>query len=229
MNHNNERIISKLKKLYALSKSSNPHEAAVALRRAQKLMQAYSISEDEIALSDIDESISDYWPVGQRRPPVYMLGLIAIIRDAFGVCSLLLNRVDTQVSFYGPKERTALAAYTYEVLGRQLMKARKEYINNQNKCLKKTTKTSRGDKFAEGWVLAVLNEIVRLSMSQEEEELVYQWLKEKYANTTEVSGREAKKARGSMDAMNAGYRKGELVRLHQPVSGQEQMKIGSTV
>nr|DAL36009.1 MAG TPA_asm: Protein of unknown function (DUF2786) [Caudoviricetes sp.] len=37
-----EKILEKLKKLLALSKSDNPHEAALALQRVQKLMQAYT-------------------------------------------------------------------------------------------------------------------------------------------------------------------------------------------
>ena len=36
-----EELIIRIKKLLALSDSSNPNEAAVALSRAQKLMQQY--------------------------------------------------------------------------------------------------------------------------------------------------------------------------------------------
>lgn len=39
-----EKVLEKLKKLLALSKSDNPHEASLALQRVQKLMQAYGIS-----------------------------------------------------------------------------------------------------------------------------------------------------------------------------------------
>lgn len=50
-----EKILEKLKKLLALSKSDNPHEAALALQRAQKLMLAYNITQADLALSDIRE------------------------------------------------------------------------------------------------------------------------------------------------------------------------------
>ncbi|HDO7482620.1 TPA: DUF2786 domain-containing protein, partial [Escherichia coli] len=81
--------IEKLKKLLALAASGNPHEAALALRRARKLMDVHGITHSDIAMSDIDETISHYWPTGSLRPPRYMLGLMNIIREAFGVNSII--------------------------------------------------------------------------------------------------------------------------------------------
>lgn len=52
MSHDKNRILDKLKKFFALSASNNPHEAARALERAQKLIQAQGISQEDIALSD---------------------------------------------------------------------------------------------------------------------------------------------------------------------------------
>ncbi len=46
--------IEKLKKLLALAASGNPHEAALALRRARKLMDVHGITHSDIAMSDID-------------------------------------------------------------------------------------------------------------------------------------------------------------------------------
>lgn len=42
------KALDKIKKCLALSKSSNPHEAAAALRQAQKLMHAHDITEREL-------------------------------------------------------------------------------------------------------------------------------------------------------------------------------------
>ena len=43
-------------------------------------MQAYNITRADLALSDIDESVSHYWAAGSVNPPRYMLGLLDIIR-----------------------------------------------------------------------------------------------------------------------------------------------------
>uniref|UniRef100_UPI001F4B364B DUF7168 domain-containing protein n=1 Tax=Escherichia coli TaxID=562 RepID=UPI001F4B364B len=88
----------------------------------------------------------------------YMLGLMNIIREVFGVNSIIHPGTHPSVGFYGNRERAALAAYTWEVLARQLKKARQQYISAQNKRIKTATRTSRGDQFAEGWVLAVISE-----------------------------------------------------------------------
>lgn len=52
-----QTIIDKISKCLALSKSANEHEAAIALRQAQALMQKYKISEKQILISDIKERI----------------------------------------------------------------------------------------------------------------------------------------------------------------------------
>lgn len=45
----NEKIVDKIRKLLALSKSSNPHEAAVALQKATALMEEHQIKNIELA------------------------------------------------------------------------------------------------------------------------------------------------------------------------------------
>lgn len=226
MPQNNEKILTKLKKLLSLSKSNNPHEAALALQRARKLMDAFNITSEDVALSDIGEEISEYWPVGAMKPPRYMLGLLTIIQDAFGVKSLILQGIKNRVSFYGLKERTALAAYAYDVLGRQLIRARRDYIGQQNKRIKTSTKSRRGDKFAEGWIIAVLGEIEKLAMTAREEVFCQRWLEKKYTRHESISGRDARDVRGADKALNQGYQKGRQVQLHQPVNGHEQRKLG---
>ncbi|HFO0269386.1 TPA: DUF2786 domain-containing protein [Enterobacter asburiae] len=222
-----EKVLEKLKKLLALSKSDNPHEASLALQRVQKLMQAYGITRDDIALSDIDESISNYWAAGSVNPPRYMLGLLGIIQAAFGVESIIHSGHKPSAGFYGNKDRVELASYTWDVLARQLITARKKHIGQQNKRIKSTTKTSRGDKFAEGWVLAVRSEVQLFAMTREERELARLWLEQKYPDSGTTTGREAGKSRDADLSRHIGYREGENVRLHQPVSGHEQRKLGS--
>ncbi|EHF4788490.1 DUF2786 domain-containing protein, partial [Salmonella enterica] len=78
MNENKDKAIRRLKKLMALTGSANSNEASAALARAQKLMAAHGITQDDIDLSDINESICDYWPVGASNPPRYMAYLLQV-------------------------------------------------------------------------------------------------------------------------------------------------------
>ena len=51
-----ERILEKIKKCLALSKSANEHEAAQALKQAQALMREYGITDIEVELSAVKET-----------------------------------------------------------------------------------------------------------------------------------------------------------------------------
>ncbi|EDX4489660.1 DUF2786 domain-containing protein [Salmonella enterica subsp. salamae] len=223
MNENKDKVIRRLKKLMALTSSSNANEASAALARAQKLADAHGITQDDIEILDINESICDYWPAGASNPPRYMAYLLQVIKDAFGVDCILLGN---GVSFYGLYNRPELAAYTFEVLGRQLIKARKDFIKTQNKRIKNSTKTARGDKFAEGWIIAVLNKIEKLARTAREVELAEHWLKKKYTHTVTRNTRKSGKTRDNDNARNSGYLEGRQASLHQPVNGQEQAKLG---
>jgi hypothetical protein len=44
------------------------------------------------------------------------------------------------IHYYGPDERPQIAAYSFEVLGKQLAKARREYIATMRKNIKPATK-----------------------------------------------------------------------------------------
>jgi hypothetical protein len=50
-----DEALLKIKKCMALSKSAEPHEAAVALRQAQKLMEQFSVNEQDMSLLDVHE------------------------------------------------------------------------------------------------------------------------------------------------------------------------------
>ena len=52
-----EELIDKIKKLLALADSSNPNEAAVALSRAQKLMERYNIEAVDLKIENVARMI----------------------------------------------------------------------------------------------------------------------------------------------------------------------------
>src|SRR3546814_17733487 len=56
MNHEElDRVLNKIQKCLALSKSAEPHEAAAAMRQAQKLMDKYNIDNSTVELAEIGE------------------------------------------------------------------------------------------------------------------------------------------------------------------------------
>ena len=56
--NDHDKILDKIKKCLALSSSSNEHEAAIALRQAQKLMELHGISDIDVKAAQAQEKLS---------------------------------------------------------------------------------------------------------------------------------------------------------------------------
>jgi hypothetical protein len=160
-----EEALKKIRKCLALSKSANEHEAGNALRQAQKLMQEFQI---DIDLMDINEAAS--LSKALKKPVAWEAWLAMAVassmqcRIVFKTGSSFFKDVKSQWSFIGVDPAPEIAAYAYEVLYRQLSRARKEFIETK---LKRVTirqnKTRRADLFCEGWVDTVRGLIGGLS------------------------------------------------------------------
>ncbi|MFT8468611.1 DUF2786 domain-containing protein [Acetobacter syzygii] len=112
-------IMERLKKLMALSRSSNVHEAAAAMERATPLMQEHQITEDDLVLSNVTECNTSFAWGAKVNPAQYQTWLWSMIQDVFGV-ECVFNTHSGHVTFYGLSGRAEMAAYTCDVLSRQL-------------------------------------------------------------------------------------------------------------
>ena len=127
---NKSELIEKIKKLLALSDSSNPNEAAIALLRAQKLMEKYKIESAELNLgNDIGEIMLK--PLSALTTQTCMNLLLSIIKKAFGIESVLhtsSSKVKT-VSLIGPSDLLECCEYIFTVLSRQAATAIGNYTS----------------------------------------------------------------------------------------------------
>lgn len=176
-----DQALSKIKKCLALAKSPNPHEAAAAMRQAQKLMAEHALSELAISMSDVSEA--RVWTVSQASNQ-WEVNLMNAVARAFG-CeyftsweSKLLAVGQTQkrvVVFVGIGVAPKVAEYAYEVLSRQCAKARLDHVRKQPKTCKPITRTARGDQFALGWANGVRSVLTYFANSDAD-----QWLLDSY-------------------------------------------------
>ena len=90
MNSNNERIMAKIRKCLALSKSDNEHEAAAALRQAKALMEKHKLE-----MSDIEQSKTQVYidenGKPSSRPPLWLNSLHSVVAAAFGCSAFSLG------------------------------------------------------------------------------------------------------------------------------------------
>lgn len=177
-----DAIIAKIKKCLALAKSSNEHEAAIALRQAQHLMTQHGITDLDIEHADIQEEAAQAG--ASSKPAQWECGLARRVASAFG-CDVFLA-IDWPVGrwvFVGPAPTGEIARYAFEVLYRQVKKQRANYIKTALKrCT--TTRTRRADLFCEGWVAAATALIERFAGNDEQQARVAAYLEHKHSLTT---------------------------------------------
>lgn len=222
-----DKIIDKIKKCLALAKSSNEHEAAAALRQAQKLMQAHGITDLDVEHADIQEE-------GTRagaalKPSRWECGLATRVASAFD-CAVFLacsHPVGRWV-FVGAAPFGEIARYAFEVLFRQVKRARASYIKTALKrCT--TTRTRRADLFCEGWVMTATELVERFAGSEAAQARITAYLEHKHKLASfQGRNRNAGKKLTERDYgdMQAGHRAGRVAQLNRGVGGVgEQLSL----
>lgn len=228
----NEKILEKIKKCLRLAKSSNENEAAAAMRQAQKLMRLHGIEHGYVVAAEGVESQNV--SVGSNKKPSAHVGMLAhMVCRAFGVdviwsVTQLFGQRESRLEFYGMDSAPEVAGYAFEVLFRQLKRDRTRYMATLNKRLKRTTKTRRGDLYAQAWVQAVEKQITAYERSEEEKAAVQTYREQRWPEVGETACRDNTKGtrRHDYDAARQGYRDGEKVDFHRGVNGPRQAALG---
>lgn len=196
------KALERIRKCLALAGSSEPHEAAAALRQAKALMEKYGISDLEASLSDIGEL--ECKSSGKSTIPMWEATLAKAVGEALGCrvmhragrCagqSYVRPYLSAQRHYYRPYyengrlffigagPRPEIARYAFETLRRQLRKARKEYLRRVGRNPK------RVDAFVLGWVVAVQQKVEALAAPLTELERVDAAIAARHGKTEETA------------------------------------------
>lgn len=230
-----DTALQKIKKCLALAGSSNPNEAATAMRQAQKLMEQFDISDVDVSLADVKEAAQK---ARSSTVSSWEALLARVISDAFS-CESFIRRgylptfiggakKGAEFRFVGVGAAAEVASYAFQVLYRQAHRDRQAHIAAQRKSIKQATKTARGDAFAMAWVMAVEKLVERFAGSPEKADLLVDYMAKTYPGMGEA--RTAKRhlnrhVRG--DSYAEGARAGNQARLDRAVtSSQTAQQIG---
>ena len=219
-----EKVMDRIKKCLALSRSANEHEAAMALKQAQLLMGWYDISDDDIELSTIKTTDGGRCPKNIAR---WQVRLVSLVATAFGVVASRhaslgeKMKIEYKLRFNGPYPRNDLAEYAYQVLLRQLKKARADYMKNHLSHVNtQYRKKLRADDFCLGWVSSVAEKVTEFAKSEHEIKLFKKWEAEKKMSELKVK---TNKSVSQVDAIR-GQIAGADVEINQAVNGAEPLK-----
>lgn len=236
---NKEKYLQRIKKLLAMARNnSSAEEAALAMSRAQKLMSEHKLNEHDIDVMNINEAATQKAPSHAEKMPEYMAFLAEMVARVFGVKFYTSHGSDhwnkpakRTIHYYGPDERPQIAAYSFEVLGKQLAKARREYIATMRKNIKPATKIARADTFCSAWVNGAYAVVSDFVVTGAETTLIEAYRERKLSKGMKtLEPRKPGKARGTGDAEIQGYSHGRNAQLHHAVSGStsQTIHIGAT-
>lgn len=205
-------VLDKIAKCLRLAKSSNPHEAAAALRQAQALMAKHDVSERDVELAAIAEQ--RVTAAGKPRAG-WIMKLSALIDRAFGVDSMIDG---DGYRFIGLPTRVEIATYAFTVLRRQLTRDRQAYYKTLRG--KRVNRIRRADLFALAWIDQVARTVEAFAMPAKERELMGQYMQRYDGKLSTHTARNPNVRRDNMaDAIIAGRRAAADVRLHHGVNG----------
>lgn len=234
---NKKAVIEKIKKCLALSKSANQHEAAAALRQAMAFMEKYQIDADDPDLLGITEAT--ILGSGSLKPTVFEAVLANSIARLMDCKAILQSDIKFTSSkgfkkqaswlFIGFDPAPEIASYAFDVLFRQLKKARTTFISTQLKRVQiKANKVKRADLFCEGWVLEATRQVSNLNPNKEKVDQikVYMQNKHKIQNAEPVDRN--KKTNTNTDRyqndLHAGRQAGKNAKLNNAMNGSVQHK-----
>ena len=186
---NRSDALLKIKKCLALAASSNPHEAAAAMRQAQKLMAQFQISESDVSLAEVSETsvkaknikLVD-WELflAQTVAKVFACRVCGSLSSSYSANARLVR--ERRYIFAGIGPASEVAAYAFSILSRQCAKDRKLHMAAQPKNCKKATVTARGDVYAQGWVWGVKDALAAFAGSADSQDVVDRYLDSKYGD-----------------------------------------------
>ncbi len=224
----NERVLQKIKRCLALGRSANENESASALRQAHALMQKYGIKMDDVGMADIESHLTK--AKIPKKPTLYQSSLIHEIARLFACKPLITTnkKFDIVVKFVGFEHYPQIASYAFDVLNRQLTKARKEYIATELKRVRKrANKTARADNYCMGWVIAVCEKLEDLAPPNVNVKLIEQYIEEKIQPTYTAKARDRNHKVAIHNDMYKGFNDGEKAQLHNAMGNTERKQIAN--
>lgn len=217
------KILDKIKKCLALSKSSNANEAATALRHAQALMRQHGITEADVeALGFSGEKVDIPVQSGTgKKLPLHIGEFVYLMRKAFGVRSVISEEVRISdasyvVSYFGPTARVMMAAYAHQVCWRAMTRAWTEHLK-ENPRLRGVRGMRTG--FYSGWIEEVSSKVQAIGFTEEEEAKTELVINQTYGKKLVKMKTRQTSVYGS--AEDAGRAAGSSFNIHRPVNAEK--------
>lgn len=220
-----EQALRKVMACLRLSTSSNPHEAASALRQAKALMAKYGLTEADAASAEIFCADAPTRGRGAMVPDsvLFLADLIA----AGYRCQVLIRRLtdgygrgSTRIEFYGLRSDVQVSAYAFTVLRRQM---ETDKTRRTRRYKSPARRKQAGELFAMGWLAAVRELFPREELSEALALAVRSAIEKQQPMTgaSSASRPTLSSRREDLKLQLDGYLAGKNARLRRGVTGPE--------
>lgn len=219
-----DKILDKVQKLMALAASSNEHEAAAALSKAQALLAEHNLTATDLHMSQIGTTqFKSTQSVSKVKD--WELALVHQVARAFGCRVMWLPGHSQDIDYWGrfqllgPKHQLTLAEYACVFLLRKLVKARTAF-NKELKAkyhLDRNRLTRELDGFCHGWVNAIRSKVHALANPAEVEAAMESHIKVLCGD--EVADVQSRKI--GAHGYHAGKLEGSDLEIHRPMAGKD--------
>lgn len=235
-------IADKIKKLFALSASNNPEEAALATERARQLLEKYNLTltDVEIKTADmIEKSITltrSSKGTNYKNLPSWSYGLLEILNEHFYVKALLVasHLNDNVVYILGARKDVEVATYVFNYLFREVETLCNTYLKQFRGTRGQDLKhTSYSYKLG---AIAGIEQILTEQRSRQKQkkartqngtelvviknEATEKFVNEKYPHIEEKNSNPQMRTEG--DAIRAGIKEGRNIQIHRGVKGSQK-------
>lgn len=233
------KVLDKIRKCLALGKSANEHEAAAALRQAQKMMQAHGLTDDDVGLVEYlsAQVITDYeFPRGRfeikdgkpnmRRPMPRTVGsVVSLIMHAMGVSACMERQAKggsyfIAIRYFGTRSRVLTAVHAHEVVYRACGRAWRHHLG-QFPGLRGQPGARAG--FYYGWCSVVARSVQALVTSGEDQEKTRRKIASHYREAPPTGDVNTRKIYGS--TLEAGVEAGADFQIRRPID-EDKRRIG---
>ena len=124
-----EKIIERVRKLLALSSSSNEHEAALAAAHAQRLLSEHNLAMSELEVQE--EGAGEVELLVAKTVAKWLSSLFATVANAFDCFPIVTtNETNSRLRFIGVGEDPGVAACTLQYLIKELRRLASGYLSS---------------------------------------------------------------------------------------------------
>lgn len=222
-------VVDRIKKLLRLSKSPNPHEAALALERAMEIAAKNRIQIATLDLSEGSEVIEERSPVGRRITEIQRLA--ADVAQTFFNVDILVSRcaLGRSLVWIGRPADIATARFVFVFISRQCSIA----VWAFRKSLGRRATPTRVRSFMQGWYVGVAKSLKdRFSSIQKtEQSFALVLVKDRAARSRYLAKafpdlrkcKRPRKQRRDTQSLLVGYRMGSEVEINRPIEASRPM------